>query len=76
MQENTIFDMEFVFFNLDVKLEKGYELDLSEKEGIIMVNDIPFFKAKIHPVKNIFLAKVQKVFPLEESLEIEEKFKG
>lgn len=76
MQEDKILDMEFKIFDLDLKLEKDIEIDLSDKEGFIFINDVPFFKAKINPVNDIFLAKIQKVLPLEESLEIEEKIKG
>lgn len=76
MQEDNILDMEFKFFDIDVKLEENLEIDLSDKEGFIFINDVPFFKATINSVNNIFLAKIQKVLPLEESLEIEEKIKG
>lgn len=76
MQEDNILDMEFKFFDLDVKLEENLEIDLSNKEGFIFINDVPFFKATINSVNNIFLTKIQKVLPLEESLEIEEKIKG
>ena len=76
MQEDNILDMEFKFFDIDVKLEENLEIDLSDKEGFIFINDVPFFKAIINSVNNIFLAKIQKVLPLEESLEIEEKIKG
>lgn len=76
MQEDNILDMEFKFFDIDVKLEENLEIDLSYKEGFIFINDVPFFKATINSVNNIFLAKIQKVLPLEESLEIEEKIKG
>ncbi|HIQ25079.1 MAG TPA: hypothetical protein EYH43_03755 [Persephonella sp.] len=73
MQEDNILDMEFKFFDIDIKLEESLEIDLSDKEGFILINDVPFFKATINSVNNIFLAKIQKVLPLEESLEVEEK---
>ena len=76
MQEDNILDMEFKFFDIDIKLEESLEIDLSDKGGFILINDVPFFKATINSVNNIFLAKIQKVLPLEESLEVEEKIKG
>ena len=75
MQKDNILDMEFKFFNINAKLEENSEIDLSDKEGFIFISDIPFFKASINSVNGIFLAKIKKVLPLEESLEIEEKIK-
>jgi hypothetical protein len=75
MQEDEILDMEFKILDLDINLEENFEIDLTDKEGIIFVKNLPFFKGSINNVDGIFLAKIKKVLPLEEALEIEEKIK-
>ena len=77
IKDEIILDFEIFILDKNLKIEnlkKGAKLQV--KGDIVgTINKVPFYKCDILPKKGILVGKINKIFDLAESAEIEEKMK-
>ncbi|EDP73049.1 hypothetical protein [Hydrogenivirga sp. 128-5-R1-1] len=69
------FEIFIIDKNIDIKnLQSGKKISLNG-EIIGLINKVPFYKCDILSKQGILIGKINKIFDLAESVEIEEKIK-
>lgn len=77
LSKNIKVDLEVVItsdslYTTDLYLNKEFSLD--DYNTFVIVNRIPFYKAKIKKENNLILCKITSILEPEESIKIKEKY--
>ncbi len=77
IKDEIILDFEIFILDKNLKIEDLKKVEKIHLKGNIIgtVNKVPFYQCNILSKKGILIGKINKIFDLAESIEIEEKLK-